>query len=163
MPTTRRLLRRSHRATMNAQMAMELWLGPSSNLGSCFRDDAHRRETWFRFRSELMAQWGSHGRRPLAWWIYEKGWRYPGSEHERSLLYEAGQLTPEECRELEAWWREEFDKTQVPGFSCYHEGKIVTGIEAPQRHWIFCDLPPRLLDRFLAEREQVGALEPVVA
>jgi hypothetical protein len=154
---------------MNAQMAQELWLGPNQNMGSSFVDDAHRREVWFRFRDELMAQWGRHGRRPLAWWIYEKRWRYPGSEHERSLLYEADLLThdlltPEERLELEGFWRKEFDKTQVEGFTTYYEDKIVTGDEARQRHWIFIDLPPVLLDKFLAEREQVGALEePVVA
>jgi len=162
MPKSR-YLQRSQRARMTAQMAQELWLGPNL-AGTVFASDAHRRETWFRFRNELMEQWGRHGRRPLAWWIYEKGRRYPGSEHERSLLYEADLLTQEERTELEAWWREEFQKTQVEGFTFYHEGRIVTGDEARQRHWLFIDLPPPLLDKFLAERG-VGALqdEPVVA
>jgi len=167
VPTNRKYLRRSHRATMDAQQAMELWLGPNRNIPPCFTDDSHRVEVWFKFRDQLMQQWGRHGRRPLAWWIFEKRWRYPGSEHERSLLYEADLLThdlltPEERSELEAYWREEFDKTQTPGFWCYHEGKIVTGIEAPQRHWIFIDLPPKFLDRLLAERG-IGAEEPAVA
>ena len=73
-------------------------------------------------------------------------------------------MTEEERAELEAWWREEFDKTWVAGFTFYHEGRIVTGDEARQRHWLFIDLPPPLLDKFLAERG-IGALQedPAVA
>ena len=89
-------------------------LNAPSHNGSSFKSEEHRRATWFRYRDKLMQQWARHGRRPLGWWCYEapeKGLRYPGYEHERSILYEAGLLTEGERTELEAWWRKEFDRT----------------------------------------------------
>src|SRR5262249_12066035 len=146
MPTNRKLIRRAHRATMNAQMAQELWLGPNRNMGSSFENETHRRETWFRFRDRLMQQWGRHGRRPLAWWIYEapeKGLRYPGSDYERSILWETpGVLTEQERAELEREWRCEWDRCwedEQHFFHCAGPDKIYTGDEARVRHLAWAD------------------------
>ena len=168
MPTNRKLLRRSHRTTMTHTQQLELWLGPG-NGGSSFESDDHRHEVWFRYRDELMRQWGSHGRRPLAWWQFEapeKGLRFPGYAHERSALYEFTDiLSAEERAELEAGWRREFDRSFDEHFFVNLEpGKICSGEEARWRHWLFVDLPPPLVDKWLAEREQRGCvdLEPRV-
>jgi len=76
MPTTR-YLRRSHRKTVTSIQMMELWLGPSHISGSSFESDEHRRETWFRFRDQVMRLWGKNGKRPMAWWLYEAAeWGY---------------------------------------------------------------------------------------
>ena len=52
----------------------------------------------------------------MGWWLYEAsewGLRgYAGYEHERSILYEtSGVLGEQERTELEARWREEFERS----------------------------------------------------
>jgi hypothetical protein len=142
--------------TMSLTQEMELWLGPGDS-GSSFESDEHRRTTWFRFRDKLMRQWGQGGRRPCGWWWYESPFRsrrHPGV-HEQSILYEfSDALSEDERAELEAFWREEFERSWAPGFSCYHEGRILTGDDARWAHWLFIDLPPPLLDRLMAERQR---------
>jgi len=161
VPTNRKYLRRSHRATLNGIQEMELWLGPSYKGGSSFESDEHRRALWFRYRDKIMRQWGRNGRRPYGWWRYEaaeKGLpsRHPGV-HEQSILYEfSDALGEEERAELERFWRKEFDKTWREGFSCYHEGRIFTGDIAREYHWLWADIPPPYLDKLLAERERRG-------
>ena len=126
MPTNRRLLRRSHRTTMTLTQEMELWLGPGDN-GSSFESDAHRRETWFRYRDRLVRQWGKSGRRPMGWWLYESPFRnprHPGVAHERSSLYEFSDiLSADERTELEAWWRKEFELSWRPNFFFFRRRK----------------------------------------
>jgi hypothetical protein len=140
---------------------MELWLGPRSD-GSAFRSDEERREAWFRHRDQVMGWWGKGGRRPQAWWRYEgpeKGLhRYPGYEHERSTLFEfTDVLSAEERVELEREWKREFDRSWDEHFF-YYAGpdKIYSGDDARWAHWLFCDVPPPLLDRWLAEHERRG-------
>src|SRR5262249_24666677 len=158
MPTTR-YLRRSHRARLNATMEMELWLGPGSN-GSAFRSDEERKAMWFRRRDRLMQRWGRSGRRPMGWWLYEspfRSHRHPGTEHERSILYEfTDALSEDERAKLEQWWREQFERSWRPNFSFYAGGKIYSDDDARWQHWLFVDLPPPLLDKFLAERQRRG-------
>lgn len=86
----------------------ELWLGVG-NQPSVFNSDDACRSAWARHRAVLMQQYGSHGRRPLAWWRYEAGnLRWSGYERERSTLYDANKLTAIERSEQEAYWRSEF-------------------------------------------------------
>ena len=158
MPTNRRYLRRSHRVKLTHTQAMELWLGASHN-GSAFADDEHKRAAWFRNREKLMGWWGKNGRRPMGWWCYEgreMGLRFPGQAHERSALYEfTDVLSADERAQLEAEWRKEFDRSfEEHFFYCAGPDKIFTGDAARRQHWLFVDLPPPLLDKWLAEREQ---------
>jgi hypothetical protein len=70
-------------------------------------------------------------------------------------LYEfSDALGAEERAELEQWWREQFDKTWEAGFSYFKEGRIFTGDIARELHWLWADLPPPLLDKFMAERQR---------
>src|SRR5262249_655914 len=130
MPTTRQYLRRPHRAALSASQQMEFWLG-ASHHGSAFRSDEERPAMWFRHRDKLMRQWGKGGRRPVGWWLYESPFRnpqHPGTDHERSILYEfSDALSAEERAELEQWWREQFDRSWRPNFSYCKEGRIFTG------------------------------------
>ena len=160
MPTTRRYLRRSHRARLTHLQMMELWLGSRSD-GSSFESDAHRREAWFCNRDRIMELWGCHGKRPMAWWLYESPFRsrrHPGFAHERSILYEFSNiLSVEERAELEAEWRKEFDRSwDEHFFFCAGPDKIYSGDDARWQHWLFVDLPPPLLDKFMAERQRRG-------
>ena len=72
---------------------------------------------WQRHRDRLMGLFGSHGRRPLAWWRYDSPIPYPGYDREQSTLYEAGLIEAAERDELVAEWRSEFERAQAPGFS----------------------------------------------
>jgi hypothetical protein len=149
--------------TMSLSQQQELWLGPLGNNGSVFRSDEHRREVWFRFRDRLMQLWGKNGKRPYGWWRYESPFRsrrHPGV-HERSILYEfTDALSADERTGLEQWWRREFDRSwDEHFFYCAGPGKIYSGDDARWQHWLFVDLPPTLLDRWLAERGLVGALQ----
>jgi hypothetical protein len=140
---------------------MELWLGPGSS-GSSFESDEHRRATWFHHRDRVMRQWAKGGRRPAGWWAYEAcewGLRgYAGYEHERSILYETpGVLTAEERAELEAQWRREFDRSwDKHFFYCAGPDKIFTGDVARELHWLWADLPPELLDKWMAQRREAA-------
>jgi hypothetical protein len=141
---------------------MELWLGPGHS-GSAFESDEHRREVWFRYRDKLMRQWGKGGRRPQGWWWYESSqWglhRYPTSKYERSVLWETpGVLTEAERAELEAEWRREWDRCweDESFFHCSGPGKIFTGDEARAYHLVWADVPPALVNLWLAERERRG-------
>src|SRR5215472_4944015 len=84
--------------------------------------------------------------------------RHPGTEHERSILYEFSDvLGSEERTELEREWKREFDRSwDEHFFYCAGPDKIFSGDEARWRHWLFIDLPPPLLDRWMAERERRG-------
>jgi hypothetical protein len=130
------------------------------HAGSSFESDEHRRETWFRYRDKLMQQWGRGGRRPQGWWWYEapeKGLRgYVGFSHERSVLWETpGVLTEGERAELEAQWRREFDRSWGEHFFyCAGPDKIFTGDVARELHWLWADLPPELLDKWMAQRRK---------
>jgi hypothetical protein len=141
---------------------MELWLGPSHN-GSSFENDAHRREMWFRHRDRVMRQWAKGGRRPVGWWLYESSQfglqRYPTYQYERSVLWEAaGVLSEEERAQLESEWRREWDRCwdEPHFFHCAGPDKNFTGDEARAYHLVWADVPPELVYKWLAEREQRG-------
>ena len=118
MPTERLPLRRPPRGRLTASQEQELWLGPSPHLGPLFADAEHVRAAWFQHRARLLELFGSHGRRPQAWWAFEAQIKYPGPDRERSKLYEAGLLVEAERAELLAYWREEFDRAHGPDFFC---------------------------------------------
>jgi len=72
-------------------------------------------------------------------------------------LYEfSDALGADERAELEREWRREFERSWSPNFSFFADGKIYSGDAARWQHWLFVDLPPPLLDKFMAERERRG-------
>jgi len=162
MPRHRNFIRRSHRKTMTASQMQELWLGANHNR-SHFVNDADRREMWWSNRDRIMELWGCHGRRPVAWWFFEApemGLRYPGSQYERSVLWEAGVLSEDERAALEREWREAWEFCWRPNFfHCARPGKIYNGDEARVRHLVWADVPPELVYKWPDERERCG---PVV-
>jgi hypothetical protein len=144
---------------LNHSQQLELWLGPGAN-GSAFRSDEERREAWFRNRDWVMKLWAKGGRRPMGWWLYESPFRsrrHPGT-HEQSILYEfTDVLSAEERAELEAYWRREFERSWDPHFFfCAGPDKNFAGDAARWRHYLFVDLPPPLLDKWMAERQRRG-------
>jgi len=147
---------------MSLSQQGELWLGPGDS-GSAFESDEHRREVWFRYRDKLMQLWGKNGRRPYGWWRYEAASfglpsRHPG-DHQKSILYEFGgdALGAEERTELEREWKREFDRSwDEHFFYCAGPDKIFSGDDARWQHWLFVDLPPPLLEKFMGERQQRG-------
>jgi|SRR6516165_10863446 len=158
MPTTRHVLRRPHRSPLSFSQMEELWLGVG-HRGPSFESDEHRRAAWFRHREKLMRLWGRDGRRPMGWWCYEapeKGLRYPGLEHERSILYEEGVLSEAERTMLERQWREDFERSWSPNFSFFSGGKVYSGDDARELFWIWADLPPPLHEKWMEERERRG-------
>jgi hypothetical protein len=94
----------------------------------------------------------------MGWWLYESPFQnpqHPGIDHERSILYEFSDvLSADERAELEAQWRQDFERSWSPNFSFYADGKIYSGDDARWGHWLFVDLPPPLLDKWMAERER---------
>jgi hypothetical protein len=144
---------RTGRGQLGGLAEMELWLGPSPYLSPAFDSDEQRRESWFRHRNQLMEQFGSRGRRPVAWWRYEAGELcYPGYDRERSTLYEAGLLGEGERAELLAYWREQFDRAGAPGFFlCEGPGRFLHGDAARRAHCRWADIPPALVAAWSAE------------
>jgi hypothetical protein len=127
----------------------ELWLGAHPTTGSCFGTREELVAAWAAGRAVVMRLWGSHGRRPMAWWEFEAGdLRYPGYDHEKSVLYTAGKLTEAERAELEVVWREAFDQAR--------------GKSAKERreHLAHHDVPNELIERWQGERRRRRTRQP---
>src|SRR5262245_28518771 len=124
----------------------ELWLGGNSNGWSMFADETELKAAWEKYREPVMAMFVRDGLRPAAWWRYDAPIPYPGDERERSALYEAGIVTGEERRELEASWRQAFEEAYSPGY----------GADRRRKHLRDIDLPASLRKRWIAERKRAG-------
>jgi hypothetical protein len=136
--------------------AEELWLGCSAD-GSVFQDEDERRAAWVKHRAKLMELWGSHGRRPVAWWAYESpdDLDFPGPELERSTLFEAGLLTEPEQAELVAYWKYEFARACHPGFFvCLGQGHFLEGEQARQAHYRWADIPAALVEAWTGQHKK---------
>jgi hypothetical protein len=151
MPTERLPLQRPPRGRLTASQEQELWLGPSPNLGSLFTDAAHVHAAWLQHRARLLQQYGSHGRRPQAWWIFEARIPYPGYDHEQSFLFEQNFLSEAEKVELLQFWRAEYAVARKPGFSCASRGEILHGADARRFHLAWADVPCSLVEKWNAE------------
>ena len=125
---------------LDAGRAMELWLGPSHN-GSLFGSREELEQAWQKHRDELMARWGSHGRRPAAFYEFEFDGVRPSYATERSTLWRIGLLSAEERSELEAEWRREFDAARGKSASERRE------------HYEHHDIPAELITAWSAERK----------
>ena len=119
----------------------ELWLGPCN--GSVFDGPQQLRAAWASGRAVVMRLWGSHGRRPLAWWEFEAGnLKHPGYSRERSTLWRAGVLTEAERVEVETEWRREFDAAK---------GK---GAAARREHYEHHDIPLELVEKWTPQKKK---------
>jgi hypothetical protein len=66
-------------------------------------------------------------------------------------------VTGEEIAELEAWWREQFDRAWAPHFfHCDGPGKIFDGPIGRKKHYRWADIPRGLLKQWSAERRRRG-------
>jgi len=129
----------------------ELWLGPRSG-DSVFSSPEELREAWERGRAVVMRLWGSHGRRPMAWWEFDAGdLQHPGYDRERSYLYERGVLSEAERAGLEVEWRQEFDVAQRRG-----------AVER-RAHHAFHDIPRELVRKWSASARRRRARQPAAA
>jgi hypothetical protein len=132
---------------LSPSQAQELWLGPNPTQGSLFSSREELEAAWTANRDALMARWGSHGRRPLAWWEFDAGdLEHPGYDRERSTLWRAGVLSQQERSELEVTWREAFDAAK---------GK---GARERREHYEFADIPPELVEHWQSERRRRSKL-----
>jgi hypothetical protein len=155
MPVKRRIPKTLRTQLTHAEEA-ELWLGPRSK-GPLFKTEKAVRAAWFANRDRLMRWWGSHGRRPQAWWHLEGPCDFPGLEFERSTLYAFNLLTTNERAELEAFWREQFTRAQRPGFSfCAGPEGIVTGRLAQRAAYRAADIPRILVAGWLRDYRRRG-------
>jgi hypothetical protein len=153
MPTKRHPIRRRHRSG-NLEQQEELWLGVS-HRGPAFESDDERRAVWLCCRDRLLAMFGQHGRRPMAWWRYEAPFAYPGYEREQSALYGAGLLSEAENAELLAFWRRQFERAQQPNFSyCLGPMKWLEGAAARRAQYAWADIPHLLIRKWTAERRR---------
>jgi hypothetical protein len=133
----------------------ELWLGPG-RAGSLWYTPAELHRAWLLHRDQVMAWWGSHGRRPQGWWRFEAdGLEWPGRERERSVLWRANRLTDAERVELERFWRVEFDRCSARNFMIAQPwpDEPISGEAAKRRHLEFHDVPPELSEMWSAGRD----------
>jgi hypothetical protein len=121
----------------------ELWLGPSPEHGSLFNSREELEQAWQMHRTEVMRLWGSHGRRPMGWWEFEAAdLEHPGYDLERSTLWHAGVLGPEEKLEVERSWEVEFAAARG------------MGARERREHLAFHDVPAELIREWTAERRR---------
>ena len=128
---------------------MELWLGPNPSQGSLFNSREELQTAWETNRAEVMARWGSHGRRPQGWWQLDPeagNLEYPGYNRERSTLWRANVLTADERAELESGWRREFDAARGKGARARRE--------AFEHH----DIPADLVAKWSARKKRPPSL-----
>jgi hypothetical protein len=126
----------------------ELWLGAHPTTGSCFSTREELVAAWAAGRAVVMRLWGSHGRRPMAWWEFDAGdLKHPGYDRERSTLWRAGVLSESERTELEAEWRQAFDAAK--------------GKAAKERReaYEFADIPIELIERWQGARRRRPKLQ----
>ena len=138
----------------------ELWLGAHPTTGSHFRSREELVAAWEAGRAVVMRLWGSHGRRPMAWWEFDAGdLKHPGYDRERSTLWRAGVLSESERTELEAEWRREFEHAHRPDFFISTSGEVLHGDAAVQAHLAWADVPIELAQRWAAARRRRGRHE----
>jgi len=126
--------------------AQELWLGINPNLGSYFPDREAVETAWARHRDWLMQEFGSHGKRPMAWYVFERPDVPFSDDHESSTLWRAGVFTEAERAEVEREWYCEFEHAHARGFDAARR----------RAHYRWADIPPELARRWAVERRCRG-------
>ena len=70
-------------------------------------------------------------------------------------MFRARVLSEDERAELVAWWRQEFDKAQAPGFTfCAGPGNFVKGADARREHYRWADVPLELVKEWTTQRRR---------
>jgi hypothetical protein len=133
-----------YRCPIGYSEALELWLGPSHQGGSCFGSREELVAAWERGREYVMRQWGSNGRRPQIWWELETDLPYPGYHRERSFLWQYGLLGSEERVEVETEWRRDFDAARG------------MGARERREQYEHHDIPDELIQAWTAARRRRG-------
>src|SRR5262249_28550004 len=103
---------------LSAGQMMELKFGPGAQ-GSLFSSSEELRHGWEASRDEIM-RGSSGGHRAQAWWCFDApslALEWPGYFNEQSYLFDHNALGEEECAELVAFWRREFERAYDPDFS----------------------------------------------
>jgi hypothetical protein len=132
---------------------MFLEFGLDRRWGGAFGGEEECRAAWMRERDGILAGY-RNGHRPWGWWRFEAPIPYPGYDHERSTLFAAGLLLPEEARELERSWRQEFERTWSPHFFFVESGRIFEGIAGRRKHYAWADISEALVHQWSAERRR---------
>src|SRR5262249_3377606 len=129
-------------ALAHSDVLRELWLGPNA-AGSIFHSRAELAAAWAKHREEVMATWGSNGRRPQEWDEFEAPIDVQRDDnHEKSTLYTRGLLGADEARQVEAEWRQLFDQAQSR-FRSIHKRR---------QYYQNCDIPEVLCNQWEAEK-----------
>ena len=131
-------------APARCAVILELIVGPSSGIGSLFRSYEELKQAWQQHQGEIMCDWNTSARRPAAW--HEFVWQGEPVDHdtERSTLWRADVLDPEERAAIEAEWFAEFQWAYAQGFD----------VKRRRRHHAWADIPPPLLKLWRAERRR---------
>jgi hypothetical protein len=155
MPTNRKPLHRAHRGRLSHAADCVLRYGWDDRWADAFESEEEHRAAWERARDHLLPQY-QRARRPMAWWRFDVGnLRYPGYDHERSTLYEAGLLDEEERAWLLADWRREFARAQSADFFfCSGPQSIFHGATARRKHYRWADIPHTLVREWTAEHRR---------
>ena len=134
---------------------MELKFGPGAQ-GSLFSSSEELRHAWEASRDEIM-HGSSGGHRAQAWWCFDApslGLTWPGYFNEQSYLFDHNALGKEECAELVAFWRREFERAYDPDFSFTAAPGILHGVAAQKAHLDWADVPKSLRQRWTAARRR---------
>jgi hypothetical protein len=154
MPTNRTYIRHPRRGRLSHEQEMVLLYGKDPRWSVAFRTEEEHRQAWARHRDRILASY-RHGRRPMAWWSFESPIRYPGYEHQQSVLFAAGLLTEQERAELIAWWREQYERAWSPNFFCCEgPGRFFNGAVGRRKHYRWADIPASLLREWNAARRR---------
>jgi hypothetical protein len=128
---------------------------PSPDGSSAFASAEEARCYWIEHRVRLLEALARNGRRPHGWWCFDDdaaGLHYD-RDTERSVLYEAGELGPEEEAELLADWHHEFVRSNDPSFRvCLGPGRFLHGEAARRAHYAWADIPLSLVAEWSVER-----------
>jgi hypothetical protein len=161
MPTNRTPLHRHPRHRLSFFEELSLEYGERANRPA-FSTDSERQEAWARHRNHLMRRW-RRGWRSRAWWDYEAPIPLPcDPEYEKAALWEANLLSGAERAELEAFWREQFERAQKPGFQhcighkkpCDTFATWIEGAAAKRAHYKWAGIPNSLLEKWKTERRR---------
>jgi hypothetical protein len=121
-----------------------LRFGPDERQDDPFSSIEEAREAWLANRDRLLAN-HAPGRRCWAWHEFEAPpdlpYRY---DSECSVLYQAGLLDQAEARELEVWWRQEFERAEQ------------FDPAARRAHHKWADIPKTLLREWKRKRRRRG-------
>src|SRR5262245_26953548 len=143
MPTDRLPIARPIRGALTPEQAQELFLGPAQ-FGSFFRHREDVEPRWWRHRDFMLENWGSHGRRPAAFYEFEWEGESPDYDVERSTLWRSGLFAEAEKVEMEREWRHEFETAHARGLDA----------AGWRQHYAWSDIPRELVKKWTSERRR---------